>query len=144
MDIAAKFQVIYKDSDLYQLQITAWNGDFGGSVEVCEAIGDLEEAAKTVQGFPSNPSDTREVTFGSLDPNFAGGGVRMRFHCVGGPGHAFVEMKMVSGYESAGTTQNTLFSIPIEAAAVDSFVQSLKSLETHGSGVATLIGVVQH
>ncbi len=144
MDIAAKFQVIYKDSDLYQLQIVAWNGDFGGSVQVYEAIGDLEEGAKIIQGFPSNPSDTREITFGSLDPNCAGGGVRMSFHSIGGSVRPYVEIEMVSGHEVAGTTQTALLSMHIEATAVDSFVLSLRSLETHGSGVATLSGVVQH
>jgi hypothetical protein len=142
MEIAVKLQIIYKDTDIYQLQVQAWNGYFCGTVEIYAGIGDIEKMAQALQGFPNSPSDHRELVLGTFDPKFAGGGVAMRFHCTGGAGHSHVEVRMDSGFESAGTVQNTLLSLAIAAVGVDSFVQGLRTLELRSEGSAILPGVL--
>ncbi len=141
MEIGANFRIIFKDQDVFKLGISAWNGSFGGGAEVYVAIGELREAALALKGFPLTPSDERKLTFGTFDPEFAGGGIDMNFHCLGGAGHAFVEIKMNAGYVSAGTVQTVLMSMPIDATAVDAFIQGLIGLERHDSGTATLKGM---
>jgi hypothetical protein len=131
-------QAIYSDADLVQIVVSAWTGFFGGTTEIYCGWGVLEEAANKIQRFPSGPKDMREVILGTFDRKSAGGGVALRFHCVGGAGHAFVEGKIDSGYEAAGTIEGVVFSMPIEAAAVDIFAAGLRRLEIAKSGKAHL------
>jgi hypothetical protein len=135
-----EFQVLWHDNDVIKLGVSAWNGAFGGAAEFYEAIGDLRDIAAQLRGFPTNSADTREITFGNFDRKVAGGGVRMRFHCVDDAGHAYVEATIDSNYYSGGTIQTVVLSMPIEAAAVDTFVQELQRLESNRAGVAHLKG----
>jgi hypothetical protein len=136
--VGFEFQANWSDSDLIQLCITVWNGTFGGTADVYEAIGDLEKAAALLRGYPRDPSDRRELTFGNFDRKCAGGGVRMRFHCVGGAGHSYVEATIDSNYESAGTIQTAILSMPVEASAIDVFVRELQTVGANRTGTAFL------
>jgi hypothetical protein len=100
--VGFQFTVIWFDEGTIELCISAWNGNFGGTIEVYEAHGKLEKAAGSLVGFPLTPSEKREIVFVNFDHKWAGGGVRMRFHCVDGAGHAYVEAEMDSNYESGG------------------------------------------
>jgi hypothetical protein len=136
--VGFQFQANWFDSDLIQLRISAWNGTFGGTADIYEAIGDLEEAAAQLRGFPRDPSDRRELIFGNFDRKCAGGGVRMRFHCIGGAGHSYVEATIDSNSESAGTIQTAVLSISVEAAAIDVFVRELEAVGANRAGTAFL------
>ena len=138
--IGFEFQVIWFDSDAIELCVSAWNGTFGGTADIYEAIGDLEEAAAQLRGFPRNPSDRREIILGNFDRKYAGGGVKMRFHCIGGAGHSFVEATIDSNCETAGTFQTAMLSMPVEAASVDVFVQELQRVGANRAGKAYLKG----
>jgi len=140
MYIGFEFRVVWHDNDVINLCVSAWNGAFGGLAEIYEGIGDLREAAAQLRGFPKNPSDIREVVFGNFDRKCAAGGLRMRFHCVDGAGHAYVEATIDSNYKSGGTVQTVVLAMPVEAAAVDSFVQELERLEAEKAGAAHLQG----
>lgn len=140
MYVGFKFCVLWRDADAINLGVSAWNGTFGGLVEIYEGTGDLRDAAARLRGFPKEPADMRELVFGNFDRNFAGGGVRMRFHCVDGAGHAYVEATFDSNCKSGGTVQTVVLAMPVEAAAVDTFVQELERLEDVGAGSAHLKG----
>jgi len=62
----------------------------------------------------------------------------VRFYCVDGAGHAHVEARIDSKFLSGGTIQTVVLAMPIEAAAVDTFVEELRRLER--AGVAHLKG----
>jgi hypothetical protein len=141
MFVGFEFQMLWHDEDVFKLCVKAWNGSFGGAAEIYEAIGDLHKAAGQLLGFPRSPSDAREVVFGNFDPKFAAGGVRMRFHCVDGAGHAYVEATIDSKYLSGGTVQTVVLSMPVEATAIDTFVLELDRLEKERSGSAYLKAV---
>lgn len=141
MEVGINFQLIWHDNDVLNLRVSAWNGSFGGIAEIYEGIGDLENAASNLHGFPRNPSDKREVTFGNFDRDCAAGGIKLRFHCVDGAGHAFVEATIDAHYDTGGTIQNVVLAMPVEAAAVDEFVRELQRLELDPSGTATLKGL---
>jgi hypothetical protein len=143
MDTGFEFLGIYSDLDMVEVRISAWNGSFGGVARVYVELGGLEEAASALQGFPRDPADTREVTFGTFDRHFAGGGVSLRFYCYDSAGHAFVESRIASLYDLAGPEQSVLLTLPVEAAAVDSFVDQLRKLGVNRAGVARLAGAPQ-
>jgi hypothetical protein len=65
----------------------------------------------------------------------------MRFYCADRAGHAYVESKIESGSESAGVVQYAVISMPIEAAAVDSFVGALLQMDRDRFGCALLKGM---
>ena len=139
MDIGLQFEVIYKAEDLIQVRVFAWNGAFGGTADIYVGIGRLEEIAAELEGFPASVSDGREIKLGALGPK-AAGGVEMRFYCTDASGHAYVECKIDSGSLSVEPVQSVTLSLPIEAAAVDSFVDELRLLGVRKSGLARLEG----
>lgn len=135
-----QLDVLWHDEDVYDIRVSARNGSFGGVAELYMAIGELEEVAKKLCGFPKDPSDIREVVFGAFGPDSAGGAASMRFYCADRAGHAYVESKIESGFESAGVVQSAIISMPVEAAAIDNFVCDLRRLEKERQGTATLEG----
>jgi hypothetical protein len=141
MDIGFQFEVIYKDADLLEVRIAAWNGSFGGVANVYLDISKLEEAATALKGFPVRSSDVREVTFGAFGPQSAGGGVTMRYYCVDSAGHAFVDSRIEAGSNQSNPTEYVTLSVAIEAAAVDSFVDELRQMGLTRGGKARLAGV---
>ncbi|MGD0761434.1 MAG: hypothetical protein ABR921_21255 [Candidatus Sulfotelmatobacter sp.] len=138
MELGFQFGVLWSDDDVIELRVSAWNGTFGGSADLYVAIGRLEETAVQLHGFPDSPSDTRELTFGSFDPKFVGGGVRMHFYCADGAGHSRVEANIESRRDSAEFAQSVHLLLPIEAASVDTFVEELRQLGVSRAGVARL------
>jgi hypothetical protein len=141
MDIGVQFRVVYDDTDVIELRISGWNGEFGGVTDLYEGISDLQDAANKLRGFPVSPSDRREVVFGTLDRTLAGGGVKLRFHCIDGAGHAYVEATIDTNCQSGGTIQTVVFAMPLEATAIDAFVQDLERLEADRAGTAHLKGI---
>jgi len=137
-----RFEVIYRDNDLIEVHVSAWNGAFGGAADVYLGIGQLEEIAAKLQGFPKSPSDTREVILGDFIPRSAGRGVSMRFYCAGKSGRAYVEAKIESDYNPADKAQSVLLLLPVEAAAIDSFVKELRGLGADRIGNAQLKGAI--
>lgn len=142
MNIGIRFQTLWYDQDVIKLRVSAWNGDFGGVADIYEGIGDLDKAAGQLRGFPRNTSDMRELIFGTFDRKCAGGGVSMRFHCTDSAGHAYVETRIDSSVLAGGTFQTVALALPIEAAAVDIFVQELQRMEEDRSSTAHLSGLV--
>jgi hypothetical protein len=140
-EVGFQLDVIWKDEDILELRIAAWHGAFGGVAGVWVGIGELESIAAKLSGFPKDPSDAREVVLGSFGPGSAGGAASMRFYCADRAGHAYVESKIESEGESAGVVQCAVISMPVEAAAVDAFVDDLRRLERDRTGTALLKGM---
>ena len=143
MNIGLEFQAIWHDVNMIDVRISAWNGTFGGTSRVYVGIGRLEEAAAALRGFPRNPSDTRELTFAGLGKRDIRGDVSLRFYCAGGAAHAWLEASIESAYDFAGPAQSVILALPIEAAAIDVFVDQLHRLGATRTGVAFLSGVVR-
>jgi hypothetical protein len=161
MDTGIQIKKIWRDEGMTDILVSAWNGTFGGATRIYVGIGELKEAAERLSGFPSTPADTREVTFGQFDlePTRVGqfelhrfaSAVNMRFHCVNGAGHAYVDVRLQSdnlagtslgpGERPGRTIQTVALVMRIESAAVDVFVQELLRLETFETGAAYLRGL---
>jgi hypothetical protein len=141
MHVGLSLKVIWYDRDVIELRISASNGAFAGVTDLYEGYGDLEKAAAQLSGFPQNPSDEREVVFGTFDRKGAGGGVRLRFHCVDNSGHAYADVIIASGRLEGGMNQNVALAMPVEAAALDRFVEELEKLEADLTSTARLESV---
>ena len=141
MDRGFQFDVKWHDNDMLEVCIGAWNGAFGGAVDVYVAIGKLRQAAEALEGFPRSATDKREVVFGNFGRKWAGGAASMRFYCADGAGHACVESRMESDGQVAGVTQSAVLVLGIEPAALDSFVEDLRRLEAQQRGTARLRGI---
>jgi len=139
--VGLQFEIIYKDVHLLEIRISAWNGSFGGSANVYVGLDQLTEVAEKLQRFPLSPSDVRELTLGAFGPESAGGAVSMRFYCGDRAGHTYVDSKIESACDPVGKAQSVFMTVPIEPAAVDSFIQQLGQLGTDQAGQAFLTGV---
>lgn len=137
-EVGFQLDVLWHDEDLFDIRASAWNGAFGGVAEMYVAIGGLEEIAAKLSGFPRDPKDIREIVLGAFGREFAGGAVSMKFYCVDRAGHVYVESKIESESESAGVVQYAIICMPVEAAAIDSFVCDLRRLEKDRQGTAIL------
>ena len=136
-------RVIHQDNDLVEIRVFGWNGAFGGEANVYIGVGYLQELAAKLNGFPQNASDIREVTLGAFGPDYAGGGVSMRFYCADQAGHAYVQTKIESEYQANGEVQFAQLLLPIEAAAIDDFVNQLRLVTTNKSSLASLASVTR-
>lgn len=138
MDKCLTFEMLWNDKDLFQLRVSASNGQFSGTADVYIPIGGLAETATKLKGFPCTPADHREVKVGEFGQQWAGGAVKLCFYCKGSAGNSFVECWFESDFDSSSIAETAHFHAPVEASAIDSFVIELESLEENVSGSAVL------
>jgi hypothetical protein len=125
-----EFEVVWSDQDVVQYQVTCSNGPFRGSTRMYLAHGDLSEAAETLNGFPQNTNDARDLQLGAFVPNLAGGGISMHCRCVDSVGHAVVLVRLRSdGCLGPDQPESVCLYIPVEAGSIDSFVTKARSLD---------------
>ncbi len=130
MEIGLGVRTIFQDSDVVEVRVCAWNGKFGGETDAYVGTGHLQEAAVKLQGFPKDRTDTREIVFGAFGPDSAGGAVRIRVSCTDASFHISAHVEIESEYDEAGTFESVALVLPIETAALDSFVAELGRLGT--------------
>ena len=136
--LGVRLEAVYSDADVLEVVLSASNGNFSGAVSLYSGSSELEEAAAMVSGFPARSGDAREVRLGAPDRNWAGGSVILRFYCIDGAGHAFVQANIESGDEHGGVKERATVAIPIEAAGVDRFVDELRVMARTRKGDACL------
>jgi hypothetical protein len=78
-----EIKFLWQDSDAIEIGISASNGAFSGMAAAYIGTNELDKAASVLEGFPRTVEDTRELSLGTMDPNFAGGGVTLRFFLHG-------------------------------------------------------------
>ena len=122
----------YCDEDLYKIRICAFNGTFSGAVSLYTNEAELMETAGILAGFPRGRDDVREVSFG-IAPSGSRAAARLRFACVDGAGHAYVEATIESDDVVGGIHQRAVVAVPIAAAQVDRFVAALRAMASLGA-----------
>jgi hypothetical protein len=121
-------EVIWFDEveDLLEVVFRCSNGFFSGQAGIYASRNVLSKLAKSLSGFPSRPDDSRDFELGKFNPKHADGGARMHFYCSDAAGHAVVEIKLRGGASNGlGEVESVALRIPIQAAAVDNFIQQL-------------------
>jgi hypothetical protein len=88
---------------------------------------------------PSHPKDSRDLDIGTFNPNHADGGARMHFQGTDSVGHAVVEVKLRGGARK-GEVKSVALRIPIQTAAIDSFVSQVKKIEKESARRLTCSG----
>jgi hypothetical protein len=143
MDSGLTIAFLWEDVDAVELQVTASNGRFSGAARIYISPSQLYEAAALLKDFPAKPSDTRELTFGSFAREIAGGAVKLHFRCVDSCGHAQADIKIESD-PLQGPSESAIFFLPIEATAVDRFVDDLTQLAQDRTHIARLTSMTSN
>ncbi|WP_353070279.1 hypothetical protein RBB75_09375 [Tunturibacter empetritectus] len=133
-----KCTYLYHDNDVIELHITAGNKKFSGSADVYVGRGQLLEAAATLQGFPNNSKDAREVVFGAFGSKYAGGAVQLQFYCKDLAGHSVFRATIEGDYRDQEGTQSATAIVDFEPASLDSFLAELRLIDEKLSGSAEL------
>jgi hypothetical protein len=85
---------------------------------------------ETLKGFPTTPSDVRDLELGTCNPKHADGGVRLRCFCKDSVGHAVIEVKLRGdASKGLGEPESVALLFPVEAAAIDSFLTQVRSMD---------------
>lgn len=127
-----EFEVVWSDQDVSQLQVRCSNGRFSGSASIYINHDDLCRMAEVLKGFPSHAADARSFELGTFNPNHADGGIRMHFYCRDSVGHAAVDVQLRGDACIAlGEPESVALRIPVEAAAIDSFLVQTKGMDTN-------------
>jgi hypothetical protein len=137
MGTGLQITIVDVDDDYLGVEIAAGSGRFSGSAHIYAGVNQLSEFAQTVAGFPSSAADRRSFEFGTRDPKYAGGFVALTFHCRDGSGHPVTSIA-IQDDDGFPTKASAEFTFPVEAAALDRFVQSLVELEATKRGSASL------
>ncbi len=131
-------ELIWEDSDLEELRITAQNSRYCGTADVYFGQGDVAALAESIRGFPKTVSqqETFEGSSGSL--------AKLVFQCIDGSGHPVV---MVSLAESVNDNSRPLtmnrveMELRFEPSALDEFCRELESIARRESRRALLRGI---
>ena len=140
-DLNSEFELTIEsfDDDCVGIRCRGANSRFAGTVIAYASPDIISQLARAVSGFPSNAMDSRHFEFGTFDSKFAGGGVRLRLVCIDRVGHAQLRLDLRADPQQNGD-ETASFAIPIEAAAVDSFVRELSTMSLSVAASATLKG----
>lgn len=135
-----EIRVVYYDNDLVELEVIASNSQFSGVAKVYCQHTDAQHMGKGLSGFPVGQSDDREFELGSFAPEYAGGGVRLEFHCLDAACHAYSVVTLrADAHESRfGRSETTTLCIPVEPVDIDRFVKQLVDLPIEVGAAAQL------
>src|SRR5262249_2568082 len=137
--MAAGVKIIVVDDpadNFFGVEIHAWTRRFSGATRVF--VGDnlegLSEFCARIFGFPSHGDDDRTYEFGT--PTSAGY-CRLRFRTVDSVGHSLLDVEIEDDF-SLYSDSSAKFSIAIDAAGIDRFIQDLRGLVRQRVGEAVL------
>jgi len=92
-----------------------------------------------LSGFPLHAIDSRDFELGTFNPDHADGGILMHFCSTDSVGHAVVEVKLRGdACKGLGELESVALRIPVQAAAIDSFVSQIKQMEKRAGATAYL------
>ena len=139
-----EFEVVWSDQDVSQLEVRCSNGRFSGSASIYINHDDMSKMAEVLNGFPSRAADTRNFELGTFNPNHADGGIRMHFYCRDSVGHAAVDIQLRGDACIAlGEPESVALRIPVEAAAIDSFLAQVAAMDTNEIGATACLHKAQ-
>ena len=139
MNKGISISVEWWDEDLIIFVFSASNGRFCGEAELYLEPKALERLANDLSGFPRDGRDQRGIDLGAFSIIHAGGGVQMRFACLDAACHPAVDVKIrTEDCAAFGELQPAALRIPIEAAAIDEFVNQLRNFKIAAPKTITL------
>ncbi|WPP48471.1 hypothetical protein [Catalinimonas niigatensis] len=135
-----RFEIIWKDEDMFELNVQANNGRYSGTTEVYEVSDSLIDFANELSGFPFGKDEISHAC-GKKD-SYAY--FEMRFYKIGPTGKCGVlitmEENVATEYRKEEKDKISLELI-VEPNAIDTFQKALKSLAEKEEGIAELRGI---
>jgi hypothetical protein len=143
MDKGLYIKFLWSDPDVAEIGVSAWNGEFSGVARAYVGLDDLTGAALKLNGFPKNSDDRCELTLGTFDPKFAGGGMALHFFCKDLAGHIVVEVRIQSepfpdSNRWSSPPETVRLFAAVEAHAIDEFVKQLTNFKLNVESSAFL------
>lgn len=134
-----KLEVVWKDADMFELQVNCSNGYFSGVTEVYDTQIPLLEFAKSLKGYPKNRETLTHIC-GEKDSYSY---FEMNFYPIGMNGIVGVEILLESNTtEDRPKEKDKLrLELIVEPNAIDVFQRELELLAINEEGDAELIGV---
>ena len=128
------------DTDVLQCDVSCSNGAFAGRTRIYMGHSRLTEMAGALNAFPTHVGDVRDFELATLsDPQAPAGSVLLHFCCLDSSGHIAVDVQLRGDTCAAmGQLESVALRIPLEAAAIDKFVEQLRNFRNEGGGVAHL------
>jgi hypothetical protein len=134
-------ELVWEDTDLEELCISANNGQFSGEAKVYFAQGDVQLLADSIRGFPKTTSQRETFSGGNeADPPFA----QLVFRCADGSGHATVHVALAEIVYHNGrpfTDNRVELELPFEPNALDDFCRELDLVARRATRRAVLRGL---
>lgn len=138
-----RFEVIWRDEDMFELNIQANNGRFLGTTEVYESPDGLLKFANRLKGFPFNNKKLKHFCGKKNGYSY----FEMELYKIGSTGICGVlvtlEESVATEYREEEKDRVSLELI-VEPNAIDVFQNELKHLAKNEEGIATLIGIYRH
>jgi hypothetical protein len=125
-----------------KIRVKAANGFYSGYTEQYINSERLSNLAKELTGFPNNLKSV--VVFESDPGKKEKSDFYLKFFCKDNICHTAVRVVMKTGLYSDEISDEAKFEIKFEAAALDRFVSSLKTIIKNGQGIINLTGVVKN
>lgn len=132
-----RIKIVDPDDDYLGVDVQAANSRYAGSAQIYAGLQQLTEFPNQIRGFPANVQDKRAYELGSRDRSIAGGYCKMYLRCVDHTGRPVVEI-MIEDNDQWYSSGHAEFSIRVEAAGIDRFVEMLFEIERQKSGEALL------
>lgn len=138
-----KLEVIWKDDDMFELQVSVDNGRYSGKTEVYETKESLLTFATSLKGYP-NGNESLMHKCGEKD-SYAY--FEMKFYQIGSTGivgvQTSIEENVATEYRKEEKDKLKLELI-VEPNAIDKFQKELVKLAQAEQGIAELIAIEKY
>lgn len=134
-----KFQIIWKDDEMFEIKVTTSNTSFYGSTEVYDQSVRLSEFAESLKTFPEND----KILFYEAGEKDSYAYFSMKYYSIDNYGNIGVEINLESNEstEFRKEEKNKLkLEIIVELSAIDKFQKALYHLAKSEEGSAILYG----
>lgn len=135
-----KLEVIWKDDDMFELQISVDNGRFSGRTEVYETKDSLLPFAIRLKGYPKG----LESLIHSCGEKGGYAYFEMKFYQIDSTGivgvHISIEENVTTEYRKEEKS-NLKLELIVEPNAIDKFQKELVNLAQTEQGIAELIAI---
>lgn len=127
--VGIDLKIVWFDDDMLELQVTAKNGLFAGKTTFYDSFECIKDLANHMAGFPTTSTDVRKFALGETDLD-GHGGVSFTLNCADKLGHLNLEVLIIGNDRKfRGMVESSKLCIPVEPAAIDSFVDQLQKMK---------------
>lgn len=135
-----KLKVIWKDDDMFELQVTANNGRYSGMTEVYETSESLMSFANELIEYPKNKGIITHNCGGKDSYAF----FEMKFYPIGFTGKVGVQISLEENVENEYREEEKdklTMELIVEPNSIDNFQRELVLLAKNEEGEAILVGI---